>query len=110
MSVNPQVPSVPSADVPSDAVLLDVREPNEWEAGHAPDAVHIPMGDLPSRLDDLPADATLHVVCRGGGRSARATAWLNANGWDAINVSDGMMGWAAGGKPMTADSGDPHVL
>lgn len=108
--MNPQVPSVPSAQVPDGAVLLDVREDDEWAAGHAPGALHVPMGDVPSRLADLPADGTLHVVCRSGGRSARVTEFLNQNGWDAVNVSDGMTGWAREGRPMTAESGDPHVL
>ncbi|GAB1511908.1 rhodanese-like domain-containing protein [Actinophytocola sp. KF-1] len=109
-----QVPTVNIPDIPESlpagVTLLDVREPDEWAAGHAPDAVHIPMGDLAARLDDLPADDEVYVVCRSGGRSARVTAFLNANGWDAKNVEGGMQQWQAAGRPMAADSGEPTVI
>ena len=103
------VPDLP-AELPEGVTLLDVREPDEWVAGHAPDAVHIPMGDLAGRLDDLPADNEVYVVCRSGGRSARVTAFLNDNGWDAKNVDGGMQSWHAAGRPMAADSGAPEVI
>ena len=76
------IPQVPVTDVHDHALMLDVREQDEWDAGHAPGAVHIPLGELPSRLDELPdTDAgVLAVVCRGGGRSSRAVAWLLAAG------------------------------
>src|SRR2546421_383197 len=93
-----QVPSVTVADLPEGVTLLDVREDDEWAAGHAPTAVHIPLGDLAGRLDEVPSDGIVHVVCRGGGRSARATAYLNANGWDAVNVDCGMKSWHAEGR------------
>ena len=99
------------ADLPEDAVLLDVREDDEWAAGHAPKAVHIPMGELAGRLEELPADGTVHVVCRSGGRSARVTAYLNANGWDATNVDGGMQSWHAAGRPMVGElPGEPEVI
>lgn len=113
---NPQtVPTVAVTDLaatlPEGTALLDVREPDEWVAGHAPEAVHIPLGDLAARLGDLPADANLFVVCRAGGRSARATAFLNANGWDAVNVAGGMQSWAAAGRPLASESGaDPEII
>src|SRR3712207_4467497 len=84
-----QVPTVSAADVPEDAVLLDVREDGEWVAGHAEGATHIPMGDVPARLDEVPEADPLYVVCRSGGRSARVAAWLNLNGYDAVNVAGG---------------------
>ena len=84
-----QVPTVQLHELPAGGVLLDVREDDEWHAGHAPDALHIPMGDIPTRLDELPAEDTLYVICRSGGRSSRAAAFLNANGWDAVNVPTG---------------------
>lgn len=109
-----QVPAVDAADLPAvlpdGAVLLDVRESDEWAAGRAPDAVHIPLGDLAGRLDDLPADAPVYIVCRSGGRSSRATAYLNANGWDAVNIGGGMNAWARAGRPMVCDSGSPEVI
>jgi rhodanese-related sulfurtransferase len=103
------VPELPTA-LPEGVTLLDVREPEEWTAGHAPEAVHIPMGDLAGRLADLPADNEVYVVCRSGGRSARVTAYLNANGWDAKNVDGGMQSWQAAGRPMASDAGEPTVI
>lgn len=103
------VPELPSA-LPDGVTLLDVREPDEWAAGHAPEAVHIPMGDLAGRLADLPADSEVYVVCRSGGRSARVTAYLNANGWDAKNVDGGMQSWQAAGRPLAGDGDAPTVI
>jgi rhodanese-related sulfurtransferase len=100
-----QVPTVPASELPEGAVVLDVREDDEWVAGHIDGATHIPMGDVPARLDELPEGDPLYVTCRGGGRSARVTAWLNQNGYDAVNLSGGMLAWAAAGRPMTTDSG-----
>lgn len=105
-----QVPSVTVADLPDGATLLDVREQNEWDAGHAPSARHIPMGELAGRLDELPADEEVYVVCRSGGRSARVTAYLNANGWEAHNVDGGMQSWQAAGREMTCAEGEPTVI
>lgn len=101
------------AELPDEgSALVDVREDDEWAAGHAPGAVHIPMSDLPQRLDDLPEADQLYVLCRSGGRSAKVTAYLNANGWDAINVERGMNGWAASGRPVVNDDPgtEPYVL
>ncbi|OKL54977.1 sulfurtransferase [Bowdeniella nasicola] len=96
--------------VPDGYVVLDVREDDEWEAGHAPGALHIPIGELPDRLDDLPEEDLL-VVCRGGGRSARASAWLNQNGFNAYNVDGGMSGWHRAGLPVTSEDGSvPEIL
>lgn len=80
--------------------LLDVRERDEWVAGHAPDAVHIPLGELTERAGKLPSGAPLLVVCHSGGRSARATAWLNRAGYDAVNLDGGMVEWARAGLPV----------
>jgi len=97
------VPETSVQAVPENAYLLDVREPEEWAAGHAPGAVHIPLGELPARVQEVPADTTVYVVCRVGGRSAQAAAWLNQLGRAAVNVGGGMMSWAAAGKPMVAE-------
>jgi rhodanese-related sulfurtransferase len=108
------VPAVLVADLPERAVLLDVRENDEWTAGHAPGAVHVPIGQVAQRLDELAAafpDRPVHVVCRSGGRSARVTAYLTQAGWDAVNVDGGMRAWAASGRPMVAESNvEPQVL
>lgn len=94
-----------------DAVLLDVREPAEWTAGHAPNAVHIPLGQLPDRLGDLPAlSSALPVVCRSGVRSAQAVAYLADHGIEATNVAGGMQAWEEAGRALVSDSGHPRIL
>jgi rhodanese-related sulfurtransferase len=105
------IPEVPVSEVPDDAVLVDVREQDEWDAGHAPGAVHIPLAELPSRLEELPDTdtAVLAVACRGGGRSSRAVAWLSQQGFDVANLAGGMKAWASAGKQLVADSGTPSV-
>jgi rhodanese-related sulfurtransferase len=105
-----QVPTVPAADVPDDAVVLDVREDDEWVAGHIEGATHIAMGEVPARLDDLPEGDPLYVTCRSGGRSARVAAWLNQNGFDAVNVRGGMGEWQAAGRPMVSETGNPPYV
>ncbi|WP_295702771.1 rhodanese-like domain-containing protein [Lapillicoccus sp.] len=97
------VPQTPPIELADDAVVLDVREQDEWDLGHAPNAVHIPLGDLAARLGELPqVDGPLPVMCKGGGRSARAVAWLTQQGFEATNVDGGMTAWAAAGKQMVA--------
>jgi rhodanese-related sulfurtransferase len=99
------VPTVDAAAVPAEAALLDVREQDEWDAGHAEGALHIPMGQLMARIDELPADDRLYVVCRVGGRSAQVVQYLVAQGRDALNVDGGMYAWEAAGRPMVSASG-----
>jgi rhodanese-related sulfurtransferase len=89
------------------AVLLDVREPEEWEAGHAPGARHVPLGQLPDRLDELAGDERVVVICRSGGRSALATEWLTAAGVDAANLLGGMQAWAQAGRAVETTDGGP---
>jgi rhodanese-related sulfurtransferase len=107
-----EVPSISVTDVPDHAVVVDVREADEWAAGHAPNAVHVPLGEVPERLSDLPeTDEPIPVVCRSGGRSGRAVAWLQQQGFDVVNVDGGMRAWDSAGKAMTTDSGqEPTVL
>jgi rhodanese-related sulfurtransferase len=96
--------------VPDGAWLLDVREDDEWTAGYAPGARHIPLGQLGARTAEIPQDQVVYVICRSGARSARAAQALSAAGWDAINVAGGMQDWAAAGRAMATDSGaDPFV-
>ncbi|GAB4097894.1 rhodanese-like domain-containing protein [Sinomonas halotolerans] len=97
--------------IPADGVILDVREDYEWEAGHVDGALHIPMDQLPGRLDELDPDTDLNVICRTGGRSARVTHWLVAQGYSAVNVAGGMDAWLMAGKPMVSENGqEPTVL
>ncbi|SDQ22185.1 rhodanese-like domain-containing protein [Quadrisphaera sp. DSM 44207] len=104
------LPTASVREVPEGAVLLDVREDDEWAAGHAPGAVHVPLGDLPARLGELPED-DVYVVCRSGGRSARAVAWLTHHGVDAVNVDGGMGAWQDAGLPLVGEGPEePRVL
>ncbi|HEX6499795.1 MAG TPA: rhodanese-like domain-containing protein [Micromonosporaceae bacterium] len=90
------------------ALLVDVREPYEWQAGHAPTARHIPLGQLPSRLGELPAGRPVVTVCRSGTRSKRAAALLAAeDGRQVFNLGGGMSAWAREGLPVTAKGGRP---
>lgn len=101
---------VPAAAVPEGAWLLDVREDDEWAAGYAPGACHIPMGALSARASEIPQDQVVYVICRSGVRSAHVARALAAAGWEAVNVGGGMQDWAAAGRPMATDSGaEPFV-
>lgn len=111
---SPEIPSVPVHELPgrfdrtgsaadrATAILLDVREDDEWELGHAPGATHIPMADIPARIDELDYDAALYVVCRQGGRSIEVARYLANVGFDPINVSGGMVAWQQAGRPVVA--------
>lgn len=105
-------PTVQPGDT-GDDLLLDVREHDEWEAGHAPQAVHVPLHELPARLGEVQELAAgveaISVICRVGSRSAQATAFLLAHGLPARNVDGGMLAWQAAGLPVVADAGSPHV-
>jgi rhodanese-related sulfurtransferase len=105
-----QVREVAAAAVPDGAWLLDVREDDEWEAGYAPGARHIPLGELGARSAEVPQDQIVYVICRSGVRSARAAQALAAAGWEAVNVAGGMQDWAAAGRPMATDSGAPPFV
>ncbi|WP_169949226.1 rhodanese-like domain-containing protein [Microbispora sp. H11081] len=104
------LPEITPDALPDDAYLLDVRENEEWVAGHAPGAVHIPLGELQARVEEVPHDRQVFVVCRVGGRSAHAAMWLNHIGRDAVNVDGGMQSWAVTGRPMVSETGEtPYV-
>jgi rhodanese-related sulfurtransferase len=113
--MRPNVPEVEVSDIPDAAdrppYILDVREPDEWGAGHIDSAQHIPMMELPARLEELPKDERVYVVCRGGGRSSRATAFLTEHGVDAVNVAGGMKAWKAAARSMVGPPGQqPEVI
>jgi rhodanese-related sulfurtransferase len=104
------VPEVLSADLPAGVFLLDVREDDEWTAGHAPEAVHVRLGDLGARVGELPRDREVYVICRSGARSAYAAQTLAGGGVSTVNVADGMTGWAVAGLPMISEDGaEPYV-
>ena len=110
MNFGPIVPEMPAAGLPKGAYLLDVREDDEWVAGHAPDAVHIPLGELGGRTEQVPRDQEVYVICRAGSRSGYAAQALGAAGWNVVNVADGMLGWESAGRPMVSESGTPPFV
>ena len=89
------------------AVLVDVRESEEWLVGRAPQAVHIPLRELEGRLGELPVEGRLVMVCRSGGRSGRAAAALVSRGMNAVNLAGGMQAWRAASLPVVRDGGEP---
>jgi rhodanese-related sulfurtransferase len=91
--------------VESGALLLDVRELDEWTAGHAPGAKHLPLGELGARVEELPKDRPIVAVCRVGGRSGKATEALVNAGYDVVNLAGGMRAWDAAGQPVVTDDG-----
>ncbi|AXT86382.1 sulfurtransferase [Aeromicrobium sp. A1-2] len=86
--------------IPSELAVLDVREDHEWAAGHIAGATHIPLGQLQARVGELDPSARTVVVCHLGGRSARATEWLHAQGHDVVNLAGGMEAWEQAGRPV----------
>lgn len=97
-------------DVPEGAAILDVREDDEFTLGRAAGAQHIPLGQLPDRIEELDPDTDYYVICRTGGRSSRATDFMVARGYSAINIAGGSGAWLESGRPMEADGGaEPTV-
>lgn len=94
-----------AARLAAGAVMLDVREPDEWQAGRVAEALHIPLGALAARHGELDPEADLLVICRSGGRSGEATLALCAAGYDAHNVAGGMQAWVAADQPIEPESG-----
>lgn len=92
------------------ALLLDVREPDEWCSQHAPKSMLLPTGRVSAQQDELPRDRPIVVVCRSGGRSAAVTASLRRSGFDAVNLAGGMCAWAAAGLPVVTDGGNPGLI
>jgi len=98
-------PDVAARLLAQGAALIDVRELEEWQTGRAPEAVHIPLGELVVRLSELPTDRKLIMVCRSGGRSGTAAATLVERGLPALNLAGGMQAWKAASFPVVADGG-----
>ena len=108
-----ELPSVLVGDVDDldDPFLLDVREADEYDAGHAPGAVFHPLATIPTVASTLPTDRTILCICRVGGRSAQATAYLRDLGLDAINLEGGMQAWERFGlEVVRADSSFGTVI
>jgi len=89
--------------------LIDVREQREWDAGHAPDAHLIPLGELDARRSELPRDTEILIICHSGVRSERATRALRGADFIAVSVSGGMVAWeAAGGEVESGSETSPN--
>ncbi|NYV76717.1 rhodanese-like domain-containing protein [Streptomyces sp. UH6] len=105
------MPTVQVTDLKDGDFLLDVREDDEWRAGHAAGALHIPMSGFVARYGEFteaaPQDGRVNVICRSGARSAQVTVYLAQQGIDAVNVAGGMGAWAAAGRPVVDDEGKP---
>ena len=83
-----------------DLLLIDVREAYEYQAGHVPGAVNIPMSVLPVRVNELPRDREVHIICQSGGRSMQTCMWLERQGYTPVNVHGGTGTWVAAGGPI----------
>jgi rhodanese-related sulfurtransferase len=100
-------PSEADRLVAAGAVMIDVREDDEWAAGHPPAAVHLPMGQITDRIGELPTDRTIVCMCRVGGRSGSVANYLAGAGYDVRNIAGGMHAWAALGLPVVDGTGAP---
>jgi len=108
-----RVPEVTAVDAESGQaghILLDVRNADEWEAGHAPSAQWTPLPELESVRFQLPMNRRIVCVCRSGARSARAAEALISWGFDAVNMTGGMQAWASSGFPVVRDDGSPGAV
>jgi rhodanese-related sulfurtransferase len=86
-----------AAALRDDPLVIDVREPFEYNAGHLEGAKSMPMHLVPKSMGELPKDDTLFVICRSGNRSWQVCQYLNQHGYDAVNVAGGMVAWDAAG-------------
>jgi rhodanese-related sulfurtransferase len=87
------------------AQLVDVRADHEWEAGRIAGAKHVPLPELPQRTGELDKDRPVVVYCRGGNRSSMATAALQEAGYDAVKLTEGIVGWSEGDLPLEPEGG-----
>jgi rhodanese-related sulfurtransferase len=98
-------------DVTDDAYLLDVREDDEWVAGHIPGSTHIAMSGLLARVDEVPKDRDVVVVCKVGARSAQVTAYLRQQGWERVgNLDGGVVAWVGAGRDFVSENGAPPTV
>ena len=96
------------ADRLPDVQLVDVRDEDEWRAGHIEGAVNIPEDDLAGRVGELERDRSVVTVCRAGTRSGRAAEWLRTQGFDADSLDGGMLSWKWAGFAITGAIAEPE--
>ena len=82
------------------APVFDVRQPDEYEEAHVPGVRLVPLDQVPDRVGDFPTDDTVYVICKSGGRSAKAVEFLRTRGVEAVNVVGGTQGWIDAQKPV----------
>jgi rhodanese-related sulfurtransferase len=87
------------------AQLVDVRADHEWEAGHIEGATHLPLAELAERVGEVDKDRPVVLYCRGGNRSTMATDALTDAGYDAVKLSEGIVGWSKAGLPLAPEGG-----
>jgi len=97
-------------ELPETVTVLDVREPVEWQHGHVEGSLHVPMMEIQQRVDELPHDRQVLVVCKVGARSARVAQFLQQQGIEAFNLDGGLLEWQAAGRPLVSDAGEPMVV
>jgi rhodanese-related sulfurtransferase len=98
-------PSAAARELEEGAVALDVREDDEWDAGHIAGALHVPVGELGARLAEVPKDRVIVAVCRSGNRSAHVALALARAGYRARNLAGGMKAWKRAGLPIEPTDG-----
>ena len=105
------IPQLPVDDIPNDAVFLDVRERDEFIAGHAPGAINVPMSEFRARLVEVPrGEDALLIICRSGVRSQKVAEFLATLDLPAINVAGGTLAWPQTGHPLVSDSGEEPAV
>ncbi|MDE0803344.1 MAG: rhodanese-like domain-containing protein [Acidimicrobiales bacterium] len=89
-----------AAKLESGLPVFDVRQPDEYEEGHVPGVRLIPLDQVPERAGDFDSGGQVYVICKSGGRSAKAVEFLRQQGVDAVNVAGGTMAWIDAGRPV----------
>jgi len=98
------------AAVDSGALLVDVREADEFEAGHAAGAISIPLSELNERYSELDKDMEIYCICKSGGRSGQAAGALVDAGYDVTNVIGGTLDWYGEGLPFVSENGEAATV
>lgn len=101
------VNAVDASKVQAERDFLDVREEDEWQAGHIDGARHIPLRELSGRVGELAKGRPIVAVCRSGSRSAAAVRGLKQLGYDAENLDGGVTAWTKAGLPLIDEAGKP---
>jgi rhodanese-related sulfurtransferase len=92
-------------EVAPEATIVDVREDDEWLAGHVAGSIHMPLREVTARWTELQAGDDVLVVCRHGVRSYQAAAYLTRAGIPAVNLDGGLVAWARAGRPLVTEDG-----